>query len=85
MSNWGYKKGEGRFYKRVTGTIRFPDDGTIKSSPTGLKLGLEKSGHNVYGLDKGKPKKVISKQYKTHKVKTKRGVTIRGGYTRRLM
>ena len=84
MVNCGYKKGEGRFYRRETGTIRFPDTGEIKSSVTGKKIGSEKVGSNIYGQDKGKPKKVISKIYKPHRVKTKRGVISRGGYRRRL-
>ena len=80
MAKWGYTKGEGRWYKRATGTRRFPDSGVVKSN--GTKVGTEKVGMHHYGLDKGKPKKKFSKIYIPHKIKGKG--KRRGGYRRKL-
>lgn len=83
MARWGYIKGQGRWYQRKTGTKRFPDSGVVKSN--GRQVGLEKVGHHHYGVDKIKPKKTVSKIYKRHSFKSKKGKkSYRGGYRRGL-
>ena len=85
MVIWGYKKGKGRYYKRTTGTVRFPDSGDIRDTPTSKTLSLEKTQKNFYGLDKGKIKKTRSKPYIIHKVRPRgKKPYIRGRYTRLL-
>ena len=62
--NWGYQKDRGRFYRRQTGTIRFPDSGEITVSPTGKSTSSEKIGKHKYGVKFDKPsnlKKKVSK------------------------
>jgi len=86
MAKWGYDKGEGRWYKRATGTRRFPDSGVVKSNGTKLS-NKEIVGHHTYGVlgdagGKTKFKKKVSKIYQSHSVKGKRKK--RGGYRRRL-
>lgn len=79
---WGYQKGEGRYYRRKTGTKRFPDSGKIKSD--GRSVGKEITGKHNYGVDVIKPKKKYSKRYKEHPFVSHGKKRYRGGYKRKL-
>ncbi|MEA2037525.1 MAG: hypothetical protein U9O94_08500 [Nanoarchaeota archaeon] len=84
MAQWGYKKGEGRFYERESGSLRFPDSGDIRNTKSGRVIGSEPVGNNLYGADKVKKKKLLSKPYRVHKLKIKGKTVKRGGYRRKL-
>lgn len=78
---WGYDKG-GRYYKRTTGTRRYPDSGNVKSD--GKTISKEKTGKHHYGQDRGKVKRKFSKKYRSHSFISHGRKATRGGYRRAL-